>query len=91
MGFRFIWQNGQKKGCTDILQQLTNADKFDENERRKVYSFALENEKGIGEEEYTGCFIMYSGITKVYYRKTVGHVFTKLVQIERTTQKIFPQ
>ena len=25
----------------------------------------------------TGRFIMYSGITKNYYRKTVGHVFTK--------------
>jgi len=23
---------------------------------------------------YTGRFIMYSGITKIYYRKTVGHV-----------------
>jgi len=32
----------------------------------------------------TGRFIMYSGITKMYYRKTVGHVFTKPVQIERT-------
>jgi hypothetical protein len=34
---------------------------------------------------------MYSGITKIYYRKTVGHVFTKPVQIEGTTQKFFPQ
>jgi len=25
---------------------------------------------------------MYSGITKIYYRKTVGHQFTKPVQIE---------
>jgi hypothetical protein len=25
---------------------------------------------------YTGLFIMYSGIAKIYYRKTVGHVFT---------------
>jgi len=33
--------------------------------------------------------MMYSGITKVYYRKTVGHIFTKPVQIEGTTQKIF--
>jgi hypothetical protein len=32
---------------------------------------------------------MYSGITKIYYRKTVGHVFTKPVQIEETTQ-FFP-
>ena len=32
---------------------------------------------------------MYSGITKIYYRETVGHVFTKPVQIEGTTQKIF--
>ena len=27
---------------------------------------------------------MYSGITKMYCRKTVGHVFTKPVQIEGT-------
>jgi len=40
---------------------------------------------------YTGSFIMYSGITEIYYRKTVGHVFTKPVQIEGTTQKLFPQ
>ena len=33
---------------------------------------------------------MYSGITKIYYRKTVGHVFTKHVQIEGTTQIFFP-
>ena len=32
---------------------------------------------------------MYSGITKNYYRKTVGHVFTKHVQIEGTTQIFF--
>jgi len=38
---------------------------------------------------HTGRFVMYSGITKIYYRKTVGHVFTKPVQIEGTTQKIF--
>jgi hypothetical protein len=38
---------------------------------------------------YTGRFIMCSGITKIYYRKTVGHVFTKPVQIEGTTQKFF--
>jgi len=31
------------------------------------------------------------GITKIDYRKTVGHVFTKPVQIEGTTQKIFSQ
>ena len=34
-------------------------------------------------------FIMYPGITKIYYRKTAGYVFTKPVQIEGTTQKIF--
>ena len=39
---------------------------------------------------YTGRFIMYSGITKNYYRKTVGQVFTKPVQIEETTQIMFP-
>jgi hypothetical protein len=37
----------------------------------------------------TGRFIMYSGITKIYYRKTVGHVFMKPVQIEGTTQLFF--
>jgi len=31
---------------------------------------------------------MCSGITKIYYGKTVGHVFTKPVQIEGT-QKFF--
>jgi hypothetical protein len=39
---------------------------------------------------YTGRFIMYSGITKIYYRKTVGHVFRKPVQIEGTSQIFFP-
>ena len=39
---------------------------------------------------YTGRFIMHSGITKIYYRKTVRHVFKKPVQIEGTAQKIFP-
>jgi len=33
---------------------------------------------------------MYSGITNVYYRKTVGHVFTKPVQIEGTNKIFFP-
>jgi len=33
---------------------------------------------------------MYSEIVKIYYRKTVGHVFTKPVQIEGTTQNSFP-
>jgi hypothetical protein len=33
---------------------------------------------------------MYSGITNICYRKTVGHVFTKPVQTEETTQKYFP-
>jgi len=32
---------------------------------------------------------MYSGITKIYYRKTVGHVFMKPVQMEGTTPKNF--
>jgi len=39
---------------------------------------------------YTGCFLIYSRITKIYYRKTVGHIFTKTVQIEGITQKFFP-
>jgi hypothetical protein len=36
-----------------------------------------------------GLLYLYYGITKMYDRKTVGHVFTKPVQIEGTTQ-IFP-
>ena len=32
---------------------------------------------------YTGRFIMYSGITKIYYRKTVGHVFISLGMCQR--------
>jgi hypothetical protein len=39
---------------------------------------------------YTGCFIMCSRITKIYDRKTIGHVFTKPVQIEGTTKFFSP-
>jgi len=35
---------------------------------------------------YTGRFIKCSGITKNYYRRTVGYVFTTPEQIEETTQ-----
>ena len=38
----------------------------------------------------TGRFIMCSKITEIFYRKTVGHIFTKPVQIEGTTQNFFP-
>jgi hypothetical protein len=38
----------------------------------------------------TGRFIIYSGITKIYYRKTVGHVFMKPVQIEQQLKNFFP-
>ena len=38
---------------------------------------------------YTGLFIMYSGIINIYYMKTVGHLFTKPVQIEGKIQKLF--
>jgi hypothetical protein len=41
--------------------------------------------------QYTECFIMYFEITKIYYRKTIGHIFTKPVQIEGTIEKFFPQ
>jgi hypothetical protein len=40
---------------------------------------------------YTGCFIMYSRIIKIYGRKTVGHICTKPVQIAATNQKMFSQ
>jgi hypothetical protein len=45
----------------------------------------MDGDYGRRGREYRG-FIMYSGITKIYHRKTVGHVFTKPVQIEGTTQ-----
>ena len=51
--------------------------------------YILRNECCIRLHIYTGRFIMYSGITKIYYRKTGGHVFTKPVQIEGTTKKKF--
>jgi hypothetical protein len=34
---------------------------------------------------------MYSGITKNYDSENVGHVFTKSVQIEGTTEFFFPR
>jgi hypothetical protein len=40
---------------------------------------------------YTGRFIMYSRIKKIYDTKTVGHVFTKPVQIEGTNQFFSPR
>jgi hypothetical protein len=40
---------------------------------------------------YKRLFVMYSGIAKIYYRKTVEHLLTKPVQIEGTTQKSFSQ
>ena len=55
---------------------------------RKAISF----QEGFGFMDllgYAGCFIMYSEITKLYYRKTIGHVFTNHVQVEGTTQKMF--
>jgi hypothetical protein len=42
-------------------------------------------------QKYTGRFVMYSEITKIYHRRTVGHVFTKPVQIAGTTENFFPQ
>jgi hypothetical protein len=46
----------------------------------------------IGEWKFTliqGVSLMHSGNTKIYDRKTVGHVFTKPVQMEGTIQKLF--
>jgi len=43
----------------------------------------------IGLQHNTRRFIMYPGITEIYYRKIVGHVFTKAVQIEGTTHIFF--
>ena len=33
---------------------------------------------------------MYSGTTKIYYRKPVGHIFTKPVQIKEQLKNVFP-
>jgi hypothetical protein len=55
------------------------------------YSYVTNQQRHIDKyvQSYTGRFIMYSGITKIYYRKTVGHVFTKPVRIGGTTQNFF--
>ena len=57
-------------------------------QRQYRYQCYLETTQHVAHRT-TGLFIMYSGITKIYYRKTVGQVFTKLVQIEGTTQNFF--
>jgi hypothetical protein len=57
---------------------------------RTEVSFEMSFSKSYG-ILYTGRFIMYSGITNIYDSKTVGHVFTKPLQIEGTTQNFFPQ
>ena len=49
-------------------------------------SFAILHKNSV---VYTRRFIMYSRNIKNYYRKTVGHVFTKSVQIQGTTQNFF--
>jgi hypothetical protein len=54
----------------------------DSSSRKKVFVFILASLPTTN----TGRFIMYSGFTKIYDRKTVGHVFTKPVQMEGTTQ-----
>jgi hypothetical protein len=56
-----------------------------------VVAYSSQEDFTCKEATNTGRFKMYSGITKVYYRKTVGHVFMKPVQIEGTTQNIFSQ
>jgi hypothetical protein len=40
--------------------------------------------------KYTGHFLMYSRITKIYYRKTVGNVFTKPVHRTNNPKIFFP-
>jgi len=58
---------------------------------RVFFWLAFKLNRKYTQSDDTGRFIMYSGITKIYYRKTVGHVFTKPVQIEGKTLKYFPQ
>jgi hypothetical protein len=57
----------------------------------KIYFrlFFLDNSASLAVEN-TGSFIMYTGITKFYYRKTVEHVFTEPVQTEGATQSFPP-
>jgi hypothetical protein len=52
-------------------------------------TYWLMSSRSMNPTHYTGCFIMYSRITKIYYRKTVGHVFMKPVQKEGTTENFF--
>ena len=76
MDFRFIWQNGQKE-CRSISLQPTNADESDENRRRKVYSFTLENEKVVGDEEYIYPVALWFrlGITKLGGNRRVTFLY----------------
>jgi len=60
------------------LKNMNCVDQIDRNTTKLVLS-------------YTGRFKMYSGITQIYYRKPVGHVFMEPVQTEGTTQNFFPQ
>jgi hypothetical protein len=56
---------------------------------RRISRLCIRPRKHTTDTNNTGRFIMYYGITKIGYRKTVGHVFTKPVQIEGTTQNMF--
>jgi len=43
---------------------------------RNIVLYLVQSESYV--KVYTGQFIMYSGITKIYYRKTIGHILQNL-------------
>jgi hypothetical protein len=59
------------------------------NEKSAFVKHLIDNSHTMGTIESTESFITYFGITKIYYRKTVGHIFTKPVETEGTTQNFF--
>ena len=73
------------KVCCDAVLYASSISLY-----RHSFSLSVVFNSPVSCKDCTGHFIMYSGIRKLYYRKTVGHVFTKTVQTEGTTQKFFP-
>jgi len=63
------------------------SEKYEVNEWEKLRLYLLTLRSIKISLPYTWLFIMHSGITKIYYRKTAGHVFTEPVQIEGATSQ----
>ena len=87
----FFHDRGTRSDITVKNENILKFNKYETNYRGKKANERKKNVITFVAVTHTGCFIMYSGIINIYYRKTVGHIFTKPVQIERTTQKSFSQ